>query len=80
MTEKRITRFLQDAVAIDRNCGECTMRETWRTASSQKPRFCKLDQQNIFCPIYGEMLLEWEEFWKTYYYAFMTVRDKEETS
>lgn len=73
MKTKMFMRICQDALADDLGCGDCTMREEWRTASIQKPEECRLDNRNIFCPIYGEMPYKWDKIYKKYHYTLVDI-------
>lgn len=62
---------VKTAMGKEKGCEGCTMLSPWRTVSSQKPSFCRLDKQFIFCPITGELPREWERFYNKSRYLFV---------
>ena len=68
---KTVYRVLQEAIAHNLGCGDCTMMAEWRTASVQKPGKCRISESYIFCPVTGEYVYDYEAPCKQAMYLFV---------
>lgn len=74
MATVSLMSMTKKALAKELGCGDCTMASDWRTASVQKPGFCKMNEKFVYCPIFGEMPYEWEKFCRKAQYYFVDGR------